>query len=208
MADLSLIGQRLGQYRIIREIGRGGMGVVYEAVHAVIGQRAAVKTLSVTLAKDQRNLNRFLSEARACSLIENAGVPKIFDFGQLGSGTPYILMEYLNGETLRARLNRQPQGRLEFQDAVRITRQIAVTMCAAHEKRILHRDLKPETITPVEKSIPLVRNPSEKPRTMIASSRGPACASLVQFLQHGRSFGHPNARACSCVLCVPRDSQR
>lgn len=141
-----LIGRRLGQYQITREIGRGGMGVVYEAVHAVIGQRAAVKTLSATLAKEQRNLTRFLSEARACSLIENEGVPRIFDFGQLDSETPYILMEYLKGETLRARLNRRPQGRLELQDAGRITRQIAAAMCAAHEKRILHRDLKPENV--------------------------------------------------------------
>lgn len=86
MADESLIGQRIGQYQITREIGRGGMGIVYEAVHAVIGQRVAVKTLSAALldpgrGKEQRSLARFLSEARAGSLIEHEGVPRIFDYG-------------------------------------------------------------------------------------------------------------------------------
>ena len=151
MADESLIGQRIGQYQITREIGRGGMGIVYEAVHAVIGQRVAVKTLSAALldpgrGKEQRSLARFLSEARAGSLIEHEGVPRIFDYGQLASGTPYILMELLKGEMLRARLDRTPGRRLTVADAMRITRQIAAAMCAAHEKGVLHRDLKPENI--------------------------------------------------------------
>ena len=138
------IGQRIGQYQIVREIGRGGMGVVYEAVHAVIGQRVAVKTVSALLAADARSLERFLGEARACSLIEHDGLPRIFDYGQLESGTPYILMELLKGEMLRARLQRRP--RLGVQEAVRITRQVAAAMCAAHRARILHRDLKPDNV--------------------------------------------------------------
>lgn len=148
-----LIGQRIGQYEIIRELARGGMGVVYEAVHALIGQRAAVKTLSIRLAGDSLSRERFLREASVRSVIEHEGLPRIFDYGQLPSGTPYILMEFLNGELLRARLRRSPLGRLSTQEAVRITRQVAAAMCAAHQAGVLHRDLKPDKITPVEKAL-------------------------------------------------------
>lgn len=141
-----LIGQRIGQYEIIRELARGGMGVVYEAVHALIGQRAAVKTLSIRLAGDSLSRERFLREASVRSVIEHEGLPRIFDYGQLPSGTPYILMEFLNGELLRARLRRSPLGRLSTQEAVRITRQVAAAMCAAHQAGVLHRDLKPDNV--------------------------------------------------------------
>ncbi|HRI50039.1 MAG TPA: bifunctional serine/threonine-protein kinase/formylglycine-generating enzyme family protein [Pseudomonadota bacterium] len=145
-ADDSLVGQRIGQYEITREIGRGGMGVVYEAIHGVIGQRVAVKTLSTPLAREPRSLARFLREARVCSLIEHEGLPQIFDYGQLAAGTPYILMEFLKGEMLRARLQRSPRGRLGIQEAVRIARQVAAAMCAAHGAGVLHRDLKPDNV--------------------------------------------------------------
>lgn len=144
--DDSLVGQRIGQYEITREIGRGGMGVVYEALHGVIGQRVAVKTLSKLLAGEPRSLERFLREARVCSLIEHEGLPRIFDYGQLAAGTPYILMEFLKGEMLRTRLLRSPQGRLSMQEAVRIARQVAAAMCAAHTAGVVHRDLKPDNV--------------------------------------------------------------
>lgn len=144
--DDSLVGQRIGQYEITREIGRGGMGVVYEAIHGVIGQRVAVKTLSTLLAREPRSLARFLREAQVCSLIEHEGLPQIFDYGQLAAGMPYILMEFLKGEMLRARLHRSPQGRLGIQEAVRIARQVAAAMCAAHAAGVLHRDLKPDNV--------------------------------------------------------------
>lgn len=146
MANDLLIGQRIGQYQITREVGRGGMGVVYEAVHAMIGQRVAVKTLSARLVRDVQALDRFLGEARASSLVVHEGIPKIFDYGQLESGTPFIMMEFLAGELLRERLRKSPQERLLIPDAVRITRQIAAAMRAAHEKGVIHRDLKPDNV--------------------------------------------------------------
>jgi serine/threonine-protein kinase len=124
------------------------MGIVYHAVHQSIGQRAAVKVLSPRLARDRASLKRFLNEARAVSLVGHPGLVKIFDFGETPRGTPYILMELLDGESLRARL-----GRLEASgaslarlDAARIARQIASALVATHERGIVHRDLKPDNV--------------------------------------------------------------
>jgi serine/threonine-protein kinase len=139
-----LVGTLVGQYRITREIARGGMGVVYEAIHDVIGQRAAVKVLQNTGGRASAH-PRFLNEARAISLVQHPSMVRIFDFGQLPSGMPYILMEFVEGELLRARLSRQ-DARLEPISAMRIARQIAAALAAAHARGIVHRDLKPENV--------------------------------------------------------------
>jgi formylglycine-generating enzyme required for sulfatase activity/tRNA A-37 threonylcarbamoyl transferase component Bud32 len=139
-----LLGSLVGQYRIQREIARGGMGVVYEAIHTVIGQRAAVKVLQSTGGRPSTQ-QRFLNEARAVSLVQHPGMVRIFDFGQLPTGMPYILMELVEGELLRARLSRE-DSRLEVGSALRIARQIAVALASAHARGIIHRDLKPENV--------------------------------------------------------------
>lgn len=138
------IGQRIGGYRITRELGRGGMGVVYEAVHDQLGQRAAVKTLTPELLLLSQNYaQRFFTEARALSMAQHPSLVKLFDFGQLPDQTLYILMELLEGETLSHRLARGP---LDEAAALRLTRQIAQAVQAAHERHIVHRDLKPANI--------------------------------------------------------------
>ncbi|WP_224371819.1 bifunctional serine/threonine-protein kinase/formylglycine-generating enzyme family protein [Hyalangium versicolor] len=139
-----LLGTLVGQYRITREIARGGMGVVYEAIHDAIGQRAAVKVLQDTGGRASA-LPRFLNEARAVSRVQHPGMVRIFDFGQLASAVPYILMEFIEGELLRVRLSR-PEGRLAPESALRIARQIAAALAAAHACGIVHRDLKPENV--------------------------------------------------------------
>jgi serine/threonine-protein kinase len=140
----SLIGALVGQYRVIEEIGRGGMGVVYRAVHEEIGRVAAVKVLAPDRARDPVHARRFLNEARAVSLVEHPGMVKIFDFGEAPSGVPYILMEYLPGELLRARLDRLRS--LPAAAALRFARQAAGALAAAHERGIVHRDLKPDNV--------------------------------------------------------------
>ena len=147
-----LVGARIGQYRIVREIGRGGMGVVYEAVHEGIGRRAAVKVLadgSGGAPPSAASLRRFLAEARALSRIEHPGVVRVFDFGDLDGGLPYLLMEYLDGERLRDRLDRispPGSGRLPVAESLRIARQIGAAMAGAHRRGVVHRDLKPENV--------------------------------------------------------------
>ncbi|MFO0579388.1 MAG: serine/threonine-protein kinase [Polyangia bacterium] len=137
------IGQRIGSYRVVRELGRGGMGVVYEVVHEQLGQRAVVKTLQPELSHNQSFTQRFLTEARAISIAQHPGLVKIFDFGQLPDKTLYILMEHLAGEPLSARLVRQ---KLDEPTALRLARQVASTLQAAHERGVIHRDLKPANI--------------------------------------------------------------
>lgn len=108
----ALLGVCAGPYRLRRRLGQGGMGVVYEAVHERIGQRAAVKVLPLGASRDPRAAQRLLNEALALGKVSHEGLVKVFDCGQLPQGTPYVLMEYLEGETLGARLQRlRAEGR-------------------------------------------------------------------------------------------------
>ena len=148
----NLLGQQIGNYRITRELGRGGMGVVYEAIHNAIGYRAAVKVLGAKIATDPKHkvyVSRFLDEARAVNLIQHPGVVRIFDMGETADGTLFILMEFLEGQTLHARILAAREGRgprLSLLQSMRVIRQIAQAMTAAHDKGILHRDLKPDNV--------------------------------------------------------------
>jgi serine/threonine protein kinase/formylglycine-generating enzyme required for sulfatase activity len=143
-----LVGTSIGQYRIEAQIGQGGMGVVYRAVHTEIGQLAAVKVLSSRSAQNPRDLRRFINEARAVSRIDHPGLVKIFDYGQIASGVPYILMEYLRGELLKTRIKRLRETKkgMNVAEALRIGRQTAAALSAAHDKGIVHRDLKPSNV--------------------------------------------------------------
>ncbi|HEY0480764.1 MAG TPA: protein kinase [Kofleriaceae bacterium] len=134
----------IGQYRILRKIGAGGMGLVFLGEHTLLGRRAAIKTLLPTVAANHEIVERFFNEARATSSIADPGVIQIFDFGYHVDGTAYIVMELLEGESLSARIERL--GKLSLGDALRVARQIACSLAAAHAKDIVHRDLKPENI--------------------------------------------------------------
>ncbi|HLL23726.1 MAG TPA: protein kinase, partial [Kofleriaceae bacterium] len=118
-------GARIGQYRLVRELGRGGMGVIFEAVHDEIGRRAAVKLLSPRCAGHAHYVRRFLNEARTISRVRHSGLVQIYDFGQTSTGAPYILMELLDGESLRDRLVRRGRARLSPTEVRRVIRQIA-----------------------------------------------------------------------------------
>ncbi len=135
---------RIGQYRIEKQIGIGGMGLVYLGVHALIGRRAAIKTLLPKHSINPAVVERFFNEARAASAIADPGVVQIYDFGYHVDGTAYIVMELLEGEPLSARIQRA--GRLSITDALRIARQGAGSLGAAHACGVVHRDLKPENI--------------------------------------------------------------
>lgn len=138
------IGQEVGAYRIVRLLDTGGMGAVFEVVHRNIGRRAAIKVLRRELARDPEFTTRFLNEARAVNLIGHPGVVEIFEFGHLPDETPYLIMEFLTGESLGKRLARPPHPPLET--ALHYTKQIAQTLAAAHEKGVVHRDLKPDNV--------------------------------------------------------------
>jgi serine/threonine protein kinase len=142
------VGSLIGQYRLAREIGRGGMGIVYEAIHNKIGRRAAIKVLLPLCADDSRYVHRFLNEACTISRVRHPGLVQIYDFGQTSSGAPYILMELLDGETLRSRLaQRASEGApLSVAEVRRTVRQIAAALAGTHEEGIIHLDLKPDNV--------------------------------------------------------------
>ncbi|HEY2749326.1 MAG TPA: serine/threonine-protein kinase [Polyangia bacterium] len=138
-----MVGTQLGSYRVLKKLGEGGMGSVYVATHVLLNRQVAVKVLLKELTSDASIKLRFMNEARATSQIVHPGIVRIWDFGEHTDGTTYILMELLEGETLRDRIKR---GRLPPDQAVALVRQIAEALGAAHERRVVHRDLKPENI--------------------------------------------------------------
>ena len=135
---------RFGPYQVVRKLGEGGMGAVYEAVQDPIGRRVAIKVLHPKYAQDPGICARFFNEARAVNLIDHPGVVQISDYGQLPDGTAYLVMEYLKGETLSQR--QKGKGMPPLPEIMRLARQIAAALCAAHEKNVYHRDLKPDNI--------------------------------------------------------------
>ncbi len=143
-----MMGKHVEGYRIVRMVGKGGMGVVYEAVHEQIGQRAAVKVLFPEFSTDQDAVQRFLAEARAASRVQHGGLVRVFNSGRLDDGTAYLMMEFLDGESVDARLRRlDKQGqRMAPEMATRIAAQISSALRAVHSQGITHRDMKPANV--------------------------------------------------------------
>jgi serine/threonine-protein kinase len=143
-ADLGAGAVLDGRWRIETLLGVGGMGSVYRAEHVHVGRKAAVKVLHADLCKNPPERERFRREARVASRIRSAHVVEVLDFGEDAAGRPYLVMELLEGEPLRAVLERE--GRLAPPRAVRLLRQLLDGLAAAHAEGIVHRDLKPENL--------------------------------------------------------------
>ncbi|HZN02932.1 MAG TPA: protein kinase [Candidatus Polarisedimenticolia bacterium] len=135
-------GTTLGPYTIVGPLGAGGMGEVYRARDARLHRDVAVKVLPASFAADGERLRRFEQEARATGQLNHPNIVAVYDIGTHG-GTPYVVEELLEGDTLRARL---AGGPLPARKAIDSARQIAIGLAAAHQKGIVHRDLKPENL--------------------------------------------------------------
>jgi serine/threonine protein kinase len=152
---LSLLNTTVGNYRVTKLLGEGGMGAVYLGEHPVIGRKVAIKVLHSALARDQDIVARFFNEARAIHLIAHPNIVEILDFGQTPDGQPYFIMEFLTGEALSEVVARGPIAAAEV--AV-IVDQMCRALSAAHTKGIVHRDLKPHNVQLLEKDgLPLVK---------------------------------------------------
>ena len=144
----AMIGRKLGgKYRLLRVIGRGGTGTVFEAEHAAAGARFAVKLLAPEWAKDPAVAGRFAREGQAASSVASEHIVRVFEAGT-DEGRPYIAMELLRGEDLGTRLRRE--SRVPQRDALHIAAQVLRGLAAAHLVGVVHRDLKPDNVLLVE----------------------------------------------------------
>ncbi|MCC6953492.1 MAG: protein kinase [Deltaproteobacteria bacterium] len=139
-----LIGKVIdGKYRIIERLGGGGMGLVYKAEHAILNHLVAIKILRGHLANDEEYIRRFQREARMVSKLTHPNAITLHDFG-ISEGSPFFLMEFVEGRTLREVL--RDDGALPLERIVRLVPQIVGALAEAHAAGIIHRDLKPENI--------------------------------------------------------------
>ena len=136
-------GMQLGRYKLVRFLGAGGMGTIYEAIHVDLKKRVGFKALRSFIADNEEARTRFLREGEAASRIRHPNVVDVFDFG-VEHGTPYLVMELLEGEDLGALMKRE--GPLPVPQIVNIMLPVVAAVATAHEMSVLHRDLKPENI--------------------------------------------------------------
>jgi len=139
------VGETLqGRYRIVREIGAGGMGTVYEGENLLIRRRVAIKVMRADAGQSPELCARFEREAQIASQIPSDHITEVLDLGELDSGVRFIVMEYLIGETLSARLARLP--RIAPRELVGLIRQVLAALGAAHRAGVIHRDVKPDNV--------------------------------------------------------------
>ncbi len=143
-AQMPEIGSRVGEYEVVRRIGAGGMGQVFEGRHPIIGKRVAIKTLLPRLSSDEALTKRFVSEARAVNAIRHRGIVDIFSFGKLPDGTEYFVMELLEGQPFDQLVDQR--GPLPPAEVLEWLDQVVDALGAAHAAGVIHRDLKPSNI--------------------------------------------------------------
>jgi serine/threonine-protein kinase len=138
------VGTRIAEtFELCRLIGKGGMGTVWEAQHLRLPKKVAIKVLTTDAGADTIAFARFRREAEITSRLGHPNIVEIIDFNTLSGGSPYIVLELLSGESLFQRLQRGP---IELEPAMRIGRQLASALMAAHREQVVHRDLKPGNI--------------------------------------------------------------
>lgn len=147
-----MIGETIGNFEVIARLGKGGMGEVWLAEQLVVRTRVAIKLLAADISDDRDQVDRFFNQALAAGRIKHPGVGQIFDVGFTADNRAFLVMEYLEGETLRRRLR---SGALSPGRAAAFGEQIASVLAATHAAGVIHRDLKPENII-------LVRDPTVK----------------------------------------------
>ncbi len=183
-----VLGLVAGKYEVLRRIGRGGMGSVWEGRHASLGNRVAIKFIEKEYAESPEARSRFVTEARAAATIESKHAIQIFDHGVTEDGRPYMVMELLTGVSLDKRLDEA--GRIPLADTAHILGQVSRALQRAHDAGIIHRDLKPENIF-------LVQSPDDDDETAkvldfgIAKIKGNPGAELTSSTKTGAVLGTP-----------------
>ncbi|MDQ3667154.1 MAG: serine/threonine protein kinase [Acidobacteriota bacterium] len=184
----SLLGQVLaGKYRIDERLNEGGMGAVYRGTHVLMDKTVAVKVLRPALAADEKLVARFSREARAASRISHPHALSVTDFGESEDGVVFLVMEYLDGKTLKEII--REEGPLPLPRVVEILRQVGGALNAAHGQGVVHRDLKSENI-------------------MLLNSAGPDYAKVLDFgiakIQEPTGAYNPGLTAPDLVIGTPQ----
>jgi serine/threonine-protein kinase len=145
----------VGSYRLVKEIGRGGMGTVYEAHHVILPRRAAVKVMHPELRRQPGMATRIVQEAAILEDIRHPGIVRVYECNLLADLRPFIAMELVEGETLAARLSRS--GTLSPVEAATLVAEVADVLAPVHARGVVHRDLKPDNLilTPCDRDFPL-----------------------------------------------------
>ncbi|RME87624.1 MAG: hypothetical protein D6785_01755, partial [Planctomycetota bacterium] len=138
-----LVGKRLGECRILKKLGQGGMGAVYLGENLKLGRKEAIKVLSGEGAANAEQLMRFQREARAAGTLDSPHIVRVYNIGE-DQGIPYISMEFVEGESIQDKINRDKK--IEIKEAIDYIRQAAKGLLMAHEKGIIHRDIKPDNL--------------------------------------------------------------
>ena len=131
------------KYKIVEEIGRGGMGIVYKGEDVELGRTVAIKTIATQLAFDHQSINGFMKEAKILAKLQHPNIVLIYDFIE-EADTGFLIMEYIQGETVTARLEKKE--RFSVDQAAKIVNDVASALAHAHEQGIIHRDIKPENV--------------------------------------------------------------
>ncbi len=137
-----VVGQTVGPYRIVEQLGSGGMATVFKAYHAALDRYVAIKVLHPAFKEDPNFLARFQREARVVANLEHPNIVPVHDFSDQG-GQPYLVMRYVEGETLKARLARGP---LSLADTLKVVHSVGAALTYAHGQGVLHRDIKPSNV--------------------------------------------------------------
>src|SRR5512140_193119 len=131
----TIIGETIGRYKIIEELGRGGLAVVYRAVDTMLERNVALKMILPEQQQTEKFLRRFSREAKALAQLSHPNVVKILDYGEYHN-TPYLVMEYISGGTLSARMGRP----YTYMEAAAILQPVALALHHSHQHKIIHRD--------------------------------------------------------------------
>lgn len=182
------VGVLLGKkYRLIRKLGDGSAGEVWETENAAVGHRAALKVLHAELARDAEMRARFVAEARAAGRIRHPNVVDVFDLGTASDGSPFMVMELCDGETLHSVL--RTRGALGPSYASDVMGQVLGALEAAHDLSIVHRDLKPANIMVVHP------RPDQPMAKVLDFGIAKSLRAAHQHEDRGRLFGTPNYMA-------------
>jgi len=175
-----------GKYTILNQIGRGGMSVVYKARHTVLDKAVAIKVLHLDRSKDALSLRRFKQEAQAASVLNHPNIVAVHDFGESENGTPFLVMDYVEGKTLSEIV--KSEGPLGLERFLQIMQQVTEGLTVAHQNNVVHRDLKPSNVMIAEV------NGKEQAKLLdfgIAKLLSPDNENVQGLTQTGEIFGSP-----------------